>query len=1751
MSSLPSTSSSSSSISGHKYDVFLSFRGEDTRKKFTDHLYAALKRKGIVTFRDDPDLKRGEEIAPDLLKAIQESWCSVIVLSETYAFSGWCLEELAEIVKQKKERGHKVFPIFYEVDPSALRKQTGKLEEAFASHEEKYKEDKEKIQRWRTALTEVTNIAGWDSKDSHESEFIVDIVEKIHSAIPLQLIGPIFHSKDFMPSKATNLTFSHIIKALNTNGVNMIGLYGMPGVGKTTLVKEVWKQAKEQKLFDYVMMVTMSQTPDINKIQDRIAESLHFKFEASTEEGKAEVLWQRLKVLNKILIIIDDVWKAFELLTIGIPFGVEHKDCKILLTTRVERVCVQMNCHEKFQLKELSKEEAWALFKDKADLKDVSSTLNNVAEEVASECKGLPLAIVTVGTALKGASLDEWRAANQRFKDSRHLDNEDVCEGLYNRLQLSYDYLKGDNIQSCFLLCSLFPEDFDIGFESLLMLGIGFGLFANVYFFEELRAEICATVEKLRESGLLLEANDDFNAGVYNERYERMHDVIRDFAHWKTLKEGRIFMVKEGLKEWPRESFKCCTAISLWKNDINNFPANLKFPKLKFFVFGANNLVKIPSAFIEAMKSLRALRLQRVVFSVEALKFMKNLRTLCFEHCELENISSLRNMKNLEILSLKATNIFELPEELVTLCALKSLHFSSSGEQQVNFPPSLLSRLTSLQELHVKCDNNVNSSELKSLRGLTALSLDVSTHQCFLENFVFPKLRRYVISVNGTVGFLEGLTIRTLRIVNFSSSFNSFKELFCNVETLVLSEVREHKNIVPSIDKKGLNELIFLQLKYCKDMEYLMDTRGEKGLTTAFSNLERLYIDGMDCLKELWHGPPPIMCLQQLKGVYIFNCKKLISIFPTGFAQNLLHLHELHISGCNGLENIFDFHQEVGELEVSVLSNLSTLKLESLQELKRIWKGPTDLVNLQNLKTMKISHCHELAYLFDFSHGMTELEVPIPSLSNLTSMELDDLQKLKWIWKGPTHLVNLQSLKTMSIWRCLNLAYLFTTTLAQGLVHLEVLQLDDCNSLKHVIIEEAENDQDEMAPNLNGYCLHWPKLKTLQIRRCNSLKYVLPITLTQRHLNLEFVEIIDCSKLKHIFNVTNVKSGHEKQENLLQRLKILRLQDLENLISCCPKNFAMSIPSLEKLEVHNCSRLTKLVVTTLHADLKDVALNDSKAWLCDAKNVTLDRVEYRKNLSATFDPEKLTSLTLENGQGLQCLIDATYEGHVSTGACRFSNLVELVIENMTGFRMLCNGPFPKGSLQNLKRMKVEFCGQLQEVFQTKDLLLDAEGNQAQMLSNLTSLKLRSLRKLELIWKGPSHNVSLQSLKVAEISYCNRLKYLFSPSLALSLVQLEQLKIVHCDGLETIIAELEIDDSIESEGCHLHRPHLPKLTTLKIKECPRLKYVFRIPFSQQGLPQLKILSIVDSRQLKQVFNVAKEKTGVYHVLALPRLEELRLVRLISLTCLCSENYPIVSPSLKILAVNNCLPLSNFTMQKEDNDQVQLEVLSLSDVGFVELLCIHQLQVTSQVGSLQYLTGLNVSHCNRLKFLFSSMLARNLPQLKSLRIDSCEELEQFIEMDDQTSMASTSLGHLQPAISFPCLTHIWTEGCSNLKSLFPISVACSLSNIVSIHIHEAPKLEQVFGYQGELKVENDQKGIAFPKLETLELRKLPSIKSFAPMDYHFRFSSLIQLNVERCPNSTTRFTKDSENIVHAITETLDQAFFPQSEPSIWGF
>ena len=156
-------SSSSAAAARWNYDVFLSFRGEDTRYNLVGYLYDALIREGIHTFKDDKNLDRGKPISPELLKAIGESRFAIVIISKDYASSAWCLDELAHIIHCKKEMAMTILPVFHYVDPSDIRNQMGNFEQAFIKHEEK--ENKERVEKWRDALRQVGNLAGWHLKN--------------------------------------------------------------------------------------------------------------------------------------------------------------------------------------------------------------------------------------------------------------------------------------------------------------------------------------------------------------------------------------------------------------------------------------------------------------------------------------------------------------------------------------------------------------------------------------------------------------------------------------------------------------------------------------------------------------------------------------------------------------------------------------------------------------------------------------------------------------------------------------------------------------------------------------------------------------------------------------------------------------------------------------------------------------------------------------------------------------------------------------------------------------------------------------------------------------------------------------------------------------------------------------------------------------------------------------------------------------------------------------------------------------------------------------------------------------------------------------------------------------------------------------------------------------------------------------------------------------------------------------------------
>uniref|UniRef100_A0A2N9HRC1 NB-ARC domain-containing protein n=1 Tax=Fagus sylvatica TaxID=28930 RepID=A0A2N9HRC1_FAGSY len=299
----------------------------------------------------------------------------------------------------------------------------------------RYKLGKEATKKTTNAAKLFQEAAGWD-------------LNQLTHRAPLPDIVTFSSNDDYEVFQSRKFIFEELMEALRDDNCKRIGLHGLGGVGKTTLVMDVCKKAKD--LFSDIVKTTVSQTPDIDK-NPRIKQ--------------AE---------KKILIILDDVWKDVKLGDIGIPSGEDQEKCKILLTTRSEHVCDLMHCSKKILLKFLSNEESLALIKKTASIVDDSPALNDVVLQVVEECKGLPIAIVTVGKALIRKSLTDWEVALRELKNSRYVEicGVDEDNNAYVCLKWSYDHLNRKT-KLCFLMCSLFPEDYDISIEELSRYAMG------------------------------------------------------------------------------------------------------------------------------------------------------------------------------------------------------------------------------------------------------------------------------------------------------------------------------------------------------------------------------------------------------------------------------------------------------------------------------------------------------------------------------------------------------------------------------------------------------------------------------------------------------------------------------------------------------------------------------------------------------------------------------------------------------------------------------------------------------------------------------------------------------------------------------------------------------------------------------------------------------------------------------------------------------------------------------------------------------------------------------------------------------------------------------------------------------------------------------------------------------------------------------------------------------------------------------
>ncbi|KAK2976994.1 hypothetical protein RJ640_019214 [Escallonia rubra] len=374
------------------------------------------------------------------------------------------------------------------------------------------------------------------------------------------------------------------------------------------MMEQVRSQLVGERYFEEVALAVVSANLDVKSIQRQLACDLELTDLAGKEDERerARLLKRRLNSGKKVLLILDDVWSKLPLADMGIDFG-DAKFCKILMTSRKERVCDDNNCRP-FKIELLNEAEAWCLFKQHAGDCIEKQDIRPLAEEVLKECGKLPLVIRAIGEALKGGELFDWEDALVQFKNSSPQKIANVDEQVYKTLELSFNLLKPTEAKVCLLLCSTFEEDYEIEIDELTRLAKAMGYLRDMDSLREARNRVLSLVKVLKSSGLLLEGRDEHTV--------KMHDVIRDVVVYIAPKELNYeILVESGISEWPSVDETCQRygAIRLRYGLAAELPEILECPKLQTFsliVDDYRNPIEVPNTFFDRLEKLKALEMR-------------------------------------------------------------------------------------------------------------------------------------------------------------------------------------------------------------------------------------------------------------------------------------------------------------------------------------------------------------------------------------------------------------------------------------------------------------------------------------------------------------------------------------------------------------------------------------------------------------------------------------------------------------------------------------------------------------------------------------------------------------------------------------------------------------------------------------------------------------------------------------------------------------------------------------------------------------------------------------------------------------------------------------------------------------------------------------------------------------------------------------------------------------------------------------
>ncbi|KAF8038988.1 hypothetical protein BT93_B1513 [Corymbia citriodora subsp. variegata] len=1559
------------------------------------------------------------------------------------------------------------------------------------------------------------------TKNIFQKVFYEDTPTGIVTA-PASIARSIYKKEDVLESRASII--EDVMEAIVDNEVCVIGVYGPGGVGKSKLLEDVERRVKDEKLFDMVATANISRNPNLREIQGEIAYALGLKLtnDEPTRE-RANRLRKKLESYSKekIIIILDNLWKKLELKEVGIPCGDDNKvrGCKLLLTSRYRDVLRNdMVSDREFRLNELNHGEARRLFERIVEEKVNDPDIKTMVDGVVKNCGGLPLLILSVAKRLKHGDSIEWKNASTNIEPS---DAKSIVE-------LNYHDLKDERIRSLFLICAL-----DSGFSLMRYFFpycMGLGLYKKFSkTLQDARDRLIMDLRSLQNSSLLLDSDDMEEFKMHDIFVDMAISIASDMAISIASTPWNILVGKEdyGFKEWSKDELTKCNAMSFNYVGIDELPEKLDCPNLTILILAEDNpSLKIPELFFESMKKLQVLDVGGDLSFTSlpsSIEYLEDLKSLGLEFCRLEDVTILGKLKGLQFLSFYRSAITWLPKEIGELIELRFLNLTGCTELKI-IEPGVLGRLVNLEELYMEdsfdqweiedkvTQGNASLAELKNMKKLSTLYIAIPYSAYLPKDLPFEKLNKYKIQIGSIWDWSGKYTESRILKLKLDSGNPLLKEWVSKclqkAQDLQLDGSQDGINSIHDLCNKGFQELKHLHVQNSPSFQYVVHST-ENVQCTAFTRLESLFLENLNNLDKICHGCLAPKSFSKLKIVKVDNCSEIKHLFPLSMKRIISQLEEIEISKCHSMQQIVaDYEADEDGVEID---QDTKVKLGNLRRLI--------LRDLPKMMSFYTTADHPAG----FFHGQ---QVSLPWLESLTLSELPELKEI-WNSQFPSDVSNLKFFKVED---CAFLMSIFPSNLVIKLQNLEAITIERCQFLRNVFNLEGliASGNVEILSRLTTLTLSdlprlehiWNKnprialcfrnLRVLKVQDCENLRFIFSSSMAKALQQIKEIKIVRCKLLKEIIDMQEEESEKAASMDTIEfpLLSSLSLEELPNLRTFSHGTHRIHCPTLTRLRISGCPKM--MTFSSFNVRQQSMTADTSLEQLSGHINSGLSLPSFfnEKGLFPSLEELKLSSM----GQLKRIW-------HNPLHGLSFCKLASLIIEFCENLSQV----FPSNlvdRLQSLNEIEMVSCPSLEALFEPASL--SSEKRQKPLvLSALKKMKLSDLPSLRDILKSDCKiTLAFPSLMEVNVRCCNSLPYLFSSATAKTLDKLATVDVSCCNNLQGIIA-ME-----EGKGKTVNKFEFRNLTTLKLGDLENLICFNSESCEGDGLHPLfdeKVqFPAIESMEISQMPNVEKIWIDELASDAFSKLKTLRVKYCKKLASIFSSDTILARfRKLEILTVTNCGSLEVIFLVEEINMTKAPTTSSflLRQLNLERLPKLKHVWSGHPGGTLKFecLKWFKATECESLQSLFPSSVAKSMTQLEQLLVTSCG-MEEIIAEEDGAGMSEGDL-------FFPGLTELTLVKLPELRSFYKNTLIWPLLPAL-FHAEKMPNVEKI--WTDELASD------AFSKLKTLRVmycKKLASI--FSSDTILARFRKLEILTVTDCGSLEVIFLVEEINMSKAPT------------------